>query len=971
MNSGSSASPPPPTETNNFYIVGIGASAGGLEALQTFFDHMPPDSGAAFVVIQHLSPDYKSLMVELLSKHTQMEVIRAGEGQDILPNKIYLIPPKKNMTVFHGRLLLTNQEKGLNLPIDLFFRSLAEDRLHQSIGIVLSGTGSDGTRGIQAIKENGGIVMVQEESSAKFSGMPSSAIATGLADFILPAEKLPGQLSLFLSHPIITQAALHVEMTAGSPHQSTLDRITAHIRKVTGIDFSEYKPSTVIRRIERRMGISQLEKLEDYYHYLSQSPKELQALTKDLLISVTKFFRNPEAFDSLAENVLPELIKIKSPGDTLRIWVAGCATGEEVYSLAIAIDHFLSRQPHTYFYKIFATDIDKDAIEIAAQGLYPRSITADVKPQHLEQYFISKGEEYQIARPIRDNIVFATQNVLKDPPFTRIDIITCRNLLIYLQPQIQQKLLLLFHFSLTPGGLLFLGNSETTGSQSDFYETLDAIHRIYTKKGQNPTSFLNTPSLSRLFSPDKADPAQVFLTPKDFPLNADLLNEQISSLLLEEHLDSCAVIDTAFELLFAYGKARRYLTFPSGKASLNLKNMLPRDLSIALTTAVNTVLKEEKPVQYNEIKTECNGSAQIIDLRVLPLPVSGTSHRLLLVFFLPSEKDPTDAIPYEPDKRTLQRVNDLEGELQNTREHLQATIEELEASNEELQATNEELIASNEELQSTNEELESVNEELYTVNAEYQGKISELTDLHDDMQNYLSTSEVGTIFLDAKLCIRKFTPSITTDIGILTQDIGRPLSDLAHPVILNILHDTRQVLEHSEPIEKTIYYNKPDEQWILARIVPYRKHASDNEGVVITLINITASKKADAQRKRAEELYKTVLATVDWGICVTDEEGNFLEVNDAYCHLYGYTQEELIDEHFTIVIPPEQHAAARKMYDEFIQTEQESPRIREVLRKDGSTIRVEVRSALIKSEGRRLKVTGVHQSDKQEQNQQD
>ncbi|MEI6221678.1 MAG: chemotaxis protein CheB [bacterium] len=836
-------------------IVGIGASAGGLEALQDFFSHMAPDSGLAFVVVQHLSPDYKSLMVELLSKNTKMQVVRIEDGMRLEKNKVFLIPPKQNVTLIGKKFKLTVQDHsaGLNLPIDLFLRSLAENWGERSVGIILSGTGSDGTRGIRAIKEAGGMVMVQAPENAKFDGMPTSAIATGLADYVLSTDSLPNELLKFVKHPFLSNPIQLPSSLASQ--EDILISIIALLRKQTSVDFTYYKPNTVVRRIERRMGIAQVESMSDYLHYLQQSSKEVTSLYKDLLIGVTKFFRDTEAFFCLEKQVIPDLFKMKASNGIIRIWVAGCASGEEAYSIAMLFREYMDRVEKPYDVKIFATDIDRDAIEVAGSGVYPVTIAGEVSEERLKRFFVEKKGSFQIIREIREMVVFAPQNLLKDPPFTKIDLVSCRNMLIYLQPVLQKRILSLFSFALNEGGYLFLGASETLGDLVKLYTTIDSKWKVYGRIQGSLTAVDSTiafqPARERLLRTHFSSQNQLSETQTSRVENTFITD--IESRLINEYAPTCLIVDEHSGLQHSFGQLPDFIRMPVGQASLNLVKMLPKELALAFSTAMHRVLKDRKPITYHNIRIQKKANNLGYNLTVEPLPTTLGSQLLLLVFIeelkivAPSTKTEKN---YDPQKDQSQRIKDLELELQMTRENLQATVEELETSNEELQATNEELLAANEEIQSTNEELQSVNEELYTVNTEYQNKINELTQANNDIDNLLNSSDVGTIFLDKDLRIRKFTTVIAKEINLLAHDVGRPVSDLAHPLLKVIAEDIPKALDGNHG-ERTVMTDNG--KWVMMRTMPYKTIQDISDGVIINLVNVTPIKASEETLRKAHD----------------------------------------------------------------------------------------------------------------------
>lgn len=936
------------------YVVGIGASAGGLEALRSFFSAMPLDTGMAFVVIQHLAPDYKSLMVELLARLTKLPILRAEENMKVEANRIYLIPPRFNLTISGGHLHLEAPPAGkvLNLPIDIFFRSLAQDCGDRAIAVILSGTGSDGARGIRAVKEAGGMVMVQAEASAKFAGMPSSAIATGTADFVLPVEEMPGQLVNFARHPFAVRppdTRNHIPEDA-----SQLERICARLRDVTGIDFTNYKTATLVRRIERRMNIAQIQDINEYLQYILQSRQESEALGKDLLIGVTKFFRDADSFLAL-ETLLPQLFEAVQPRRTLRVWSAACSTGEEAYTLAMLCNRVREERFPRVDLKVFATDVDRAALEIASAGLYPRSVIADLPTDLIERNFVPEGNDhYRINRALRDRLIFARQDLLNDPPFTKIDLISCRNLLIYLRPAAQKKLLSLLHFALQPGGLLFLGTSETLGDMSYAFETLDSRHRIFRKLPgialragdcvsglQESTAWATT-----------LEERQFRAAPRRSPAAA---SEAIQRHLLERFAPATIVCTTQYELVYSLGNIADYLQVPTGPARLDVLKMAPRDLSLAISTAGAQAQREARIVEYRSVRyLRSDGKEEFLRVSVEPYDTKAESGLLLIITIHPdtaAQLEMSGAQNFDFDQKLLERVQELERELQNTRENLQASIEQQETSNEELQAANEELLAANEELQSTNEELESVNEELYTVNAEYQSKIQELTEANDDMENFARSTDIATVFLDEDLRLRRFTPTFAELTELVATDTGRVASAFAHPVLTAIVKAAPEVRRTRKTHEEVLAL--PDRGEFLLRLQLYKQAQSEVSGLVASLVDIT-------RLRNAEKELEAILRTVDVGICVTDEKGHFVQVNDAYCSIYGYRREELIGQHFTVVVPEPDRAKASQLHEEFIRTGCEIPGVWDVVAKDGRMLKVGVRASLLqKSPDKNWKVTVV------------
>ncbi len=881
----------------NFFIAGIGASAGGLEALEMFFKNIKNDSGIAYVVVQHLSPDYKSLMGELLAKYTDLPIFRVEDGMKVQPNCIYLIPPKKNMTIFHGKLFLTEQTHagGLNLPIDIFLRSLADDMADRAIGIILSGTGSDGALGIRAIKGAGGMVVVQDESTAKFDGMPRNAIATGMVDYVLAPEDMGEHLHKYMLHPLVAKNDKKTKLSIDD--EDIYSKILAVIRSKVGTDFTYYKPNTIIRRIERRIGVHQLESIDDYLSLLMNSNSEASILYKDLLIGVTKFFRDQDAFSVVEEKLIPTLLENKKAGDLVRIWDVACSSGEEAYSLAILFKEYMIKHNIEFDLKIFATDIDKDSIEYASSGCYPESIAADVSSDRLNQFFTKSGDLYKINDSIRQMVIFATHNIIKDPPFSKIDMISCRNLLIYLQPIMQKKVISAFNFSLNPNGFLLLGTSESIGDLMAYYYTFDNKSKIYrTKEG------IRAPLVSDFYMPlfkKKKIGLDIFnqSVSKTNPLELSI--ETLTKELFEKYIPASVLIDEKFELLHVFNNVNKFLKVPAGKVSLNILNMANSELTVPLSTAVHKCIKEEKEVIYKGLQVRLDDEEVNLNLIVKPVHFKDLGRNLLQISFVESKAkiNQTDEEPFDKVDNALQRISDLELELQFNRENLQATIEELETSNEELQATNEELIASNEELQSTNEELQSVNEELYTVNSEYQNKIDELTELNNDISNWFSISNIGAIFLDLQLKIRKFSPAITKFINLLTTDIGRPINHISYNFeYKNFFEDIFAVQKTLKPIEAEVIAN--DKSWYLVKIMPYRTIENAVRGIVVTFIDISSTKKMEAQLMLERNLLIRVLDNSPTGKMMIDAAGYITFVNHKVEEIFSLSKEDIIGEKY-------------------------------------------------------------------------
>jgi len=835
-------------------VVAIGASAGGLGALEQFFDSMPATSGMAFVVIQHLSPDFKSLMDDLLARHTSMKIIRVTNGIELAPDTIYLIPPRSFMTIKDGKLFLTEKTDAphVELPIDIFLNSLAEECGEKGIGIILSGTGSDGSRGIISLHNRGGLVVVQTPETAQFDGMPRNAIATGVVDFILPPERIPKILMEYAASPqtVRTTAGLELEIFEDEGEYAS---IFALLRRAYNLDFSRYKGSTVGRRIRRRMEFRQISEVADYAAILSGDSDELDLLYRDLLIGVTEFFRDIRAFAFLEDEVVPSIFERLRRGEDLRVWSAGCATGEEAYSLAIILAEQADR--HNFLGKItvFGTDVHKTSLEFASQGMYDRSRLTNVSPERLEKYFRREGGDYfRVTQDLRKMVVFAPHNVLNDPPFTRLDIVCCRNLLIYFQPEVQEKVLSLFHFSLKKDGILFLGSSEGLGTLAGEFEVIAHQHKIFRK--------IRDLNLSISLDSNRVDRSPMTHPPTPYPPGTSRLisvDRQILAdydQILARHMPPGALLNENFQVLHFFGSVFDYLKPPEGRPDLSIHTLADGNLAVALSTSLQRAAKTLGEVVTRNVRVEREDTEELFDLVVTPIIDRKVRSPHFLVTFVrirEVEPSPMDAPEsergetFDAEAHLRQHVADLEMELQSTRENLQATVEELQTSNEELQATNEELLAANEELQSTNEELHSVNEELYSVNTEFERKNIELKELNRDHENLLASIDIGTVFLDRQLRIRKYNPAIASFFKLLPQDIGRPLDHLAYQLAdqETILSEVRTVLEEGVPFVKEI--RTRDERWLLQKIFPFRTESGQVEGVVVTFTDITIVKEAE------------------------------------------------------------------------------------------------------------------------------
>lgn len=859
-----------------FCVVGIGASAGGLEALQDFFSNLGKVEGYAFVVVQHLSPDYKSLMPELLSRHTSLEVGHIEDGTTIVPGRVYLLPPKNNVSVFNNKLFLTPPEPDLNLPIDMFLTSLAEEFRDKAVGIILSGTGTDGTRGVRAIKEHGGLVIAQTEDSAAFDGMPRSAIATGLCDAVLTPMEMARDLSS-IGKGLLLSPSAETQIVSSS---KVLSKILSLVKIKTGLDFSYYKENTITRRIERRINICKCSSAEEYLRYIENNPQEIETLHREFLIGVTRFFRDPGAYKTLKEKVLPLIMNHKGVNDQIRVWVAGCSTGEEAYSIAIIFDEYFESIGLRPDIKIFATDIDRGSLDVAAQGIYPLSIAADASFDRLGKYFFKKGDGYQIQPRIRKQIVFAYHNIIKDPPFPRIDLITCRNLLIYLQSVLQKKVLSNFHFSLNKDGFLFLGSSESVGEFAGSFTVFSAswkIHRFTGKESKIPLQahFEREPKIG-------ANYPEIVLGSKGLYNNEqDLFLTQ----LMEACMPPTVLVDSERHIHHLFGDVDRFLQMKAGKPDLDILKMARGNLSLPLGSLLQPVINGDEEHKTSRLPFREDNDVTFIQVTVRTLRTAPNRKHFAITFEKP-ESSSVEMNDFDIETGIKNRIADLERELQYTKESLQATIEELETSNEELQATNEELLAANEELQSTNEELQSVNEELITVNAEYQSKIHELMELNEDMDNLMSATHVGVIFLDRELRIRRYTDAATKVFKIISSDIDRPMEDLSYTIDLpNLTDDLRTVLTRNKEIITEAQDN--DGNWYEVSLIPYFGKETSSKGVLVVLIDISRPKMAEEALKREHDLFMKVLENSPVATTVVNKEGNITFANTTARKLLG------------------------------------------------------------------------------------
>ncbi len=846
------------------FVVGIGASAGGLEALEAFLRSVPAGSGLTYIIVQHLSPDHKSHMVELLSKHTSMSVVLAEQDMSLAPDVVYLIPPKKTLAIHGNVLRLAERGSGLALPIDVLFHSLAEERGARAAAVVLSGTGSDGARGARAVNAAGGLVLVQEPETAKFDGMPRAAIGTGIVDQVLPVAAMAASLSAFASRSI---ALVKGGPTSLVDEGSAYERTTALLRRQTGVDFSKYKSTTILRRLQRRMAVHQVDSLHAYVGVLQESPREVAALFKELLISVTKFFRDAEVFATLAREVIPSIVERTRPGESIRIWAAGCATGEEAYSLAMLFEEYFESGGRPRDVKIFATDIDRDALDFAGAGIYPESIATDLSPERLERFFVAKADSYQVSRFLRQRVVFANHDVTHDPPFGRVCLVSCRNLLIYFNQEMQQRVISGFRFALRPGGYLLLGKSESPGELGTELEPLSGGAKVYRRTEVRPRP--GDVRYGALLTPARVTGAWPVPGPRHASLDPRVA--EAYELLMEAHAPPSVLVTEQHEVVHLLGTPSPLVRFGAGSASLNLLQLLPPAVASVVGIATHRVARSDQEVRYHAVPTD-HGLATVT---VRPVPSRGGTRLFVVSFILDRTNGAADELASVVPADAERQIVDLQQELQYSRENLQATIEELETSNEELQATNEEMVASNEELQSTNEELQSVNEELHTLNAEYQHKIVELIRLNDDINNLLSSTRLGCLFLDPSLHVTRFTPAIRQFMNLLDRDIGRPVGDISfkfdtEPFFAMI----DEVGMRGTEVEREIQL--PGGQAFVMRVAPYLTESSSHSGFVVTVLDVSGV--ALAERRMAR-----VLDALPNQVALLNRAGTITSVNRAWC----------------------------------------------------------------------------------------
>jgi two-component system CheB/CheR fusion protein len=924
-------------------IVCIGASAGGLEALEQFLSNVPENSGMAYVVIQHLDPTQKGMLPELLQRVSKIKVIQVKDRMPVRLNCVYVIPPNKSMSILKGVLYLFEpiEERGLRLPIDFFLRSLADDVQERGIGIILSGMGSDGSIGLRALKEKNGIVMVQEPATAKFDSMPRNAIESVLTDIVAPPNELPSRLIAFLKRTPIVKSDQEIDIR----DKSSLEKIIILLRTHTGNDFSLYKKNTVYRRIERRMGIHKIDKISSYVHFLQENPKETAILFKELMIGVTGFFRDINVWEKLKETVIPAIIS-QHTGSIFRAWIPGCSTGEEAYSLAIVFKEAVEKMnPHgSISLQLFATDLDYEAIEMARKGLFRANIAADVSPDRLKRFFTKTEDGYRVNTEIREMIVFAQHNIIMHPPFTKIDILSCRNLLIYLDTELQEKLIGLFYYSINPDGIIVMGSAETLGTQAYLFTPVDAKLKVFKRSATTlvpelfdfPSSFSRTKQANiEKQLPDKST------------LNIQVLADQ---LLLKHFAPAGVLVDENGDIIYISGRTGKYLEPAVGKANLNIFAMLREGLRSEFPAAFRKTIMKKEAVILRNIKVGTNGNSQTINVNMQWIDKPNPLYGMVMIIFVDVPEITDIKLQEMKGKRHLGNIRqtELEKELQRTHEEVQNTMEEMQTSQEELKSTNEELQSANEELQSTNEELttskeemQSLNEELQTVNAELQSKVDDFSRVNNDMKNLLNSTDIATLFLDKELNIRRFTNQATKIFKLIKSDIGRPFTDQVSDLIYpELVADSLEVLRTLVFIQKPI--PTKDGRWFSIRIMPYRTYDDRIDGLVITFFNTSDLMKIESKLHETEQAHKALLNSSSDVIIKLSTDLKILEFNPQAEKFFGKKNKDTINQDFIhLFIPEREQKKVEKEFNRILSQKMDGKYKMKVLAAEGNIPAIE------------------------------
>jgi two-component system CheB/CheR fusion protein len=921
----------PATDEDFFPIVGIGASAGGLEAFQALFDGLPERTGMGYVLIQHLAPNQESLLAEILQRHTTMPVMQVTDEPAVLPNHVYIIPPGRDMIIEEGNLKLMPRElkRGIPRPIDQFLRSLAEDQTHRSIGVILSGTGDDGTLGLEAIKAEGGITFAQDHS-AKYDSMPQSAISAGCVDYIMPPGEMAGELHRIGTHPLVAFGK------NGAPTEASMPKIIRVLHDRMGIDFTNYRSSTLLRRLSRRMLLHKMESIDEYLRLLRSDPLEVQSLYRDILISVTSFFRDPGAYESLCKHVFPRLLKNRSKSEPVRIWILGCSSGEEAYSIAITLHEFASTHKIQLPIQVFATDLNELGIEKARAGVYPKSIAHDVSAPRLKRFFLETETGYQVSKPIRDMCIFAKQNVLTDPPFSRLDFISCRNLLIYLEPVLQRKVIPLFHYALKPDGFLWLGSSETIGQFGDLFETLDSKHRIYSRKANGAT-------LGALaFATPAGENTRRERPPRRIVENTVMtdMQREADRIALARYSPPSVLVNSEMEILQFRGDTGAYLAPAPGKPSLNLLKMARPGLLVGLRAALQKSIKDGLPVRQDGLEVKSAGGMRQVDVEVIPLTGLASEEQTFMVLF--EEPGRQSQTPYEEFSQirledrsasmpeTEVQLGRVTQELAATRDYLQSMIEQQEAANEELQSANEEIQSSNEELQSINEELQtskeeiqSANEELTTVNEELRNRNEQLDQSNGDLANVLSSINQPVVVLERNLTIRRFTPSAERVFNFIAADVGRPITDVNLPFEgIDLEKHLHEVIDSVKAYETEIQDRRG--QWYSLRLLPYRSLDNKVDGAVLFLADISVQKQSQSELQSARDFAETIVENVPTPLLVLSGDQRVLTASHSFYDTFNMAADETAGVHvFALGSGQWDIPELRRMLDDIIPRQQQ------------------------------------------------
>jgi two-component system, chemotaxis family, CheB/CheR fusion protein len=925
----------------DFLIVGIGASAGGIKAIKQFFERVPPETGIAFVVILHLSPEHESHLAEVLQLSAALPVMQVQDRVRVEPDRVYVIPPNQSLSMLDGHLSLSEMTRieERRAPVDVFFRTLADSHHSRAVSVILSGTGANGSMGMKRVKELGGVCFVQDPEEAEYGDMPRNAIATALVDDVLPVAAIPARIIAYKESLRSVQIPEEPIERGASDGQALRDIFT-QLRTRTGHDFSNYKHVTVFRRIARRMGVQDIPDLSGYAEFLRQHPSETQALLKDLLISVTNFFRDHEAFDALEQKVIPRLFERKTDEDQVRVWVAGCATGEEAYSIAMLLREFGANATGNPHVQVFASDIDESAIAVAREGLYTLNDAADVSPERLRRFFIKEGEAYRVRNELREMVLFARHNVIKDPPFSHLDLVCCRNLLIYLNRLAQHRVMETVHFALNPGGFLFVGSSESTEGATDLFGAVDGDAHIFQSRPLSYRPGLPVPDLSIA---SRVNTVRASSTPEAHARER-LSSADLHLRLLEQYAPPSVVITDEHEIVHLSEGAGAYLQFSGGNPSHNLLRSILPDLRLELRTALYQAAQQRTNVDARGLTIRVNERTRVIDLLIRPVLRDGDPARgFFLVVFEETDKPPEDpplqAAPVRSGDAARQLEEEIvrvKGQLRIAVEQYETQTEELGASNEELQAMNEELRSSGEELETSKEELQSLNEELRTVNQELKIKVEEQAQANDDMQNLINSTEIGTVFLDRASRIKFFTPRARDVFNLIPADRGRPLSDINSMLVdADLAGDVERVLDRLERVEREVQTR--DERWQLMRALPYRTSDDRIDGVVLTFVDITARKNAENRLRASEQRLRRATEIESVGVIFFDGTRRITEANDAFLRMTGYSRQEL--ERGTLrwddVTPLEWTPATLQAFDQLAATGRTSPYENEYLRKDG------------------------------------